>query len=153
MSASEPKPIRFLGASLALLCVACTVWKKPDVAFEGLSIHGLSPNGANLEVLLSVRNPNSYRLVVRHFTYRLSVEGTSVGGGETDADVAVDAKSSADVRLPLSLDWRELKRRGAELLFSGGLDYAIDGEITFSTPIGTFARSYSHSGRVSPFEH
>jgi len=32
------------------------------------------------------------------------------------------------------------------------LRHAVDGEITFSTPMGTFHRPYRHVGRYSPFE-
>jgi LEA14-like dessication related protein len=137
-----------LAASLA----SCAVWKKPVIAFEGITLHGMNQNGASLEVKLRVENPNSYRLVVKHFTYRLTVGGKPVGGGETDSDVAVEAKSGSEVALPVALDWRELKGHGLDFLLSGGVDYAIDGEITFSTPIGTFERPYGHSGRISPLE-
>jgi Late embryogenesis abundant protein len=89
---------------------------------------------------------------VKHFTYRLTVEGSAVGEGETDSEMAVGAKSSGDVVLPLKLDWRELKQRGFDFLLSGGVDYSIDGDVTFSTPIGTFHRPYGHFGRISPFE-
>jgi len=147
------RPLRLLGFAAALVSFAsCTVWKKPSVAFEGISLHGLSQDGASLEVRLRVENPNSYRLVVKHLSYRLAVAGTAVGGGETDSDVAVEAKSGSDVALPVSLDWRELKGKGLDFLLSGGVDYAIEGEITFSTPIGTFQRPYGHSGRINPFE-
>lgn len=136
---------------LAILCSGCTLWKKPTIAFEGVSVLGFGSDGAKLEVLLRVDNPNSYRLVVKHFTYRLSVEGTSIGGGEADSEIAVEASSSAEARLPLALDWRELKHRGAQFLLSGGADYAVEGEVTFSTPIGTFSRPYGHTGRVDAF--
>ena len=122
------------------------------MAFEGITLHGLSQNGASLEVTLRVDNPNSYRLVVKHFRYRLTVGGSPAGGGETASDVPIDARSGSDVALPLALDWSELKRRGLEFLLSGGVDYTVEGEITFSTPIGTFERPYEHSGRISPFE-
>ena len=137
---------------LAATLVSCTVWKKPVIAFEGIALRGLNPDGAKLEVRLRVENPNSYRVVVRHFLYRLKIGGAPVGGGETDSDVAVEARSASDVALPVSLDWRGLKERGLEFLFTGGVDYSIGGEITFSTPIGTYRRPYEHAGRVSPFD-
>jgi LEA14-like dessication related protein len=112
----------------------------------------MSQDGASLDVRLQVDNPNGYRLVVKHFTYRLTLGGASVGGGQIDSDVAVEARSSSGVALPVALDWRELKGHAVEFLFSGGVDYAIDGEITFSTPIGTFERPYGHSGRISPLD-
>jgi LEA14-like dessication related protein len=140
--------LRLLSAALPLVLVSCTTWKKPTIAFEGVSVLGFGSDGAKLEVLLRVDNPNSYRLVVRHFTYRLSVEGASIGGGEADSEIAVEAKSSTDARLPVALDWRELKHRGARFLLSGGADYAVEGKVTFSTPIGTFSRPYGHTGRV-----
>ncbi len=112
----------------------------------------MNQNGASLDVRLHVDNPNAYRLVVKAFTYNFTVAGTAVGGGRTESDVAIEAKSSSDVDLPVVLDWRELKGRALDFLLSGGVDYSIDGEVTFSTPVGTFERPYGHSGRISPFE-
>src|SRR4029077_15639621 len=109
-------------AALALADSGCTVWKKPAIAFEGITLHGLNQDGASLEVRLRVENPNSYRLVVKHLTYRLAGAGKSVGGGETESDVAVEGKSGSDVALPVSLDWRELKGKGLDFLLSGGVD-------------------------------
>ena len=135
---------------LAVSAAACTVWKKPTVVFEGVTLHGLTQNGASLDVRLRVDNPNSYRIVVQRFTYRLSIGGTPAGGGQIDSDVAIDSRAGSDVELPVALDWSELKGRVAEFLFSGGVDYSVEGEIRFSTPVGTFTRPYVHSGKVSP---
>jgi hypothetical protein len=35
---------------------------------------------------------------------------------------------------------------GLNFLFSGSLDYAVEGEVVFSTPVGVFQRPYHHAG-------
>ncbi|MGH9442227.1 MAG: LEA type 2 family protein [Thermoanaerobaculia bacterium] len=137
-------------AAVMAAALGCAVWKKPTVEFEAISLHRLSQDGASLDVKLRVQNPNGYNIVVRHFTYRLAIGSSPVGGGESPADVRVEARSESTVSLPVQLDWRNLKARGLDFLLSGGVEYSVEGEVTFSTPIGTFVRPYLHAGRFSP---
>jgi Late embryogenesis abundant protein len=106
-------------------------------------------DGAALEVELDVTNPNGYRLGVKQLTYRLSVDGAPSGEGAVDAAVLIGPHESATVHLPLTIAFAPFKSRTLEMALSGGFDYAIEGEVVFTTPLGSVRRPYRHSDRFS----
>lgn len=134
-----------------LLLAACHVFRRPEVAFRGVEFGSLDTAGASLEASFDVTNPNSYRVGLRRLTYRFRVNGRDAGGGAIDQETLLEARSTTPVRLPLTLDWSKLRSAGVDFLNLGGIDYAVEGEVTFSTPVGVFERPYRHAGRYSPF--
>jgi LEA14-like dessication related protein len=142
----------FLGLGTLLASAGCLTFRRPEVAFRGVEVRSFGSSGADLEASFDVTNPNNYKIGVESLTYRLTVNGRDAGGGTIDTATPLPAKETTQVVLPLSLDWEKLKGAGLDFLMSNGVDYAVDGEITFSTPMGTFHRPYRHVGRYSPFD-
>ena len=136
-------------ALLAAAAGGCPAFQKPTIAFEGVSVSSVTRENATLGVELAVTNPNGYRLGVRQLTYRLSVEGESAGEGSIDASVSVPAHGSAIVELPLTLAWAPFRSRALEFALSGGIEYAVEGEVVFTTPLGAVRRPYRHEDRLS----
>lgn len=141
-----------LPLAVVLASFGCVAFRRPEVAFRGVEVRSFGSDGADLEAALDVTNPNPYRIGVERLTYRFTVNGRDAGGGTIEQATALPAKETTLVRLPLTLDWEKLKSAGLDFLLLRGVDYAVDGEITFSTPVGTFHRPYRHVGRYSPFE-
>jgi LEA14-like dessication related protein len=121
------------------------------VIFRGVAVRSLDSGGAAVEATFDVYNPNSYRIAVQRLTYKMTVEGREAGGGVVEEETALLPRETTLVRLPLTLDWTKLKSAGWEILTFGGIDYAVEGEITFSTPVGVFRRPYRHTGRYAAF--
>ncbi|MCA1580832.1 MAG: LEA type 2 family protein [Acidobacteria bacterium] len=141
----------FVLAAVLAGASACVFFRRPEVVFRGISVRSLNADGANVEAALDVYNPNSYRISVQRLTYRATVEGREAGGGVVDAETVLESKQTTPVTLPLTLDWNKIKAAGFEALLMRSVDYAVEGEITFSTPVGTFHRPYRHAGRYAPF--
>jgi LEA14-like dessication related protein len=133
-----------------LAATGCLVFRKPEVAFRGVEFGSVDASGASLNASFDVTNPNSYRIGVRQLTYRIRVNGRDAGGGAIEQETTLEPRSTTPVRLPLALDWSKVKLAGLDFLMMGGIEYAVEGDITFSTPVGVFRRPYSHSGRYSP---
>ncbi|MDQ6893992.1 MAG: LEA type 2 family protein [Acidobacteriota bacterium] len=125
----------------------CFTFRRPEVVFRGVDLGSLDASGAALEASFDVTNPNRYRIGVQRLTYRVSVNGRDAGGGASDQETVLEGKATTLVKLPLTLDWSKVKSAGLDFLFSGSVDYAVEGEITFSTPVGVFERPYRHAGR------
>jgi LEA14-like dessication related protein len=140
-------------AVLAVLAAAsgCLTFHRPEIAFRGVEVGSIGSSGLDLEANLDVHNPNSYKIGVEQLTYRLTVNGSDAGSGSVPEAIALPGKATTGVRLPLTLDWSKVKVAGLEFL-TRGIDYAIEGEITFSTPIGVFHRPYRHEGRYAPLD-
>jgi LEA14-like dessication related protein len=104
-------------------------------------------------VRVLVRNPNPYPLRAERATYRLlTADSVEVGRGEATDSLAVPARDSAEVRLPVAVTWDALARAGAGALAagaaSGAVDYRVLGEVRVSTPVGAFPVPLDARGRA-----
>jgi LEA14-like dessication related protein len=140
------------GLAVVLGTAGCLTFRRPVVTFRGVEVHSFGSDGAELEATFDVTNPNSYKVGVERLTYRFTVNGQDAGGGTIETATSLPGKETTLVHLPLTLDWEKLKSAGLGFLILGGVDYIVDGEITFSTPLGTFHRPYRHEGKYSPLD-
>lgn len=138
-----------LAAVLVLAGGACVSFRQPDVRFAGIAVGSMSKQGAALDVDLSVTNPNGYTLGVRELTYRLSIAEADAGEGAIAQTISVPAHGTTEVRLPLSVSFEPLKASALEMALTGRIAYAIEGEVVFTTPLGSVRRPYRHEGRLS----
>ncbi|MEO8429973.1 MAG: LEA type 2 family protein [Acidobacteriota bacterium] len=134
----------------ALFATACVTFRRPEVTFRGVTVGTLDSAGGAFDASFDVFNPNGYRIGVRRLTYRIHVNGREAGSGAEEHETVLEAKSTTLVHLPLTLDWQKIRSAGLDFLVSGGIDYAVEGEITFTTPIGAFTRPYRQTGTFSP---
>ncbi len=136
------------GAALAGCATAArAVFTQPDVAFRGVGIRSIGVDGANLEVLLNIYNPNGYALGASQLHYRLLVDSVELGAGAIDSGFSVPKRDSAVVRLPVRLGFRALQRLGPQLLRGGEIPYRLMGDVTLKSFVGTFARQFNEAGR------
>ncbi|HEX6315422.1 MAG TPA: LEA type 2 family protein [Gemmatimonadaceae bacterium] len=138
-----------LVAATACASIGRAVFREPVVTYKDAVITGLGVSGGNLEVMLSIYNPNSFRLDGTGLTYRIAVDSVPFGTGSLTDRFSVQEGDSTTVRLPLSFTYAGVGQAGRQLLQTGRVDYTVSGEITVGTPIGTFTRPYSGRGRVT----
>lgn len=149
--------VALLAATLSLLLAGarCSnlagVFEKPDLQFRGLRVNSIGFDGASLDILVDVYNPNSYRLALQRFSYDLAIENVNWGLGSTNSPLAVDARNTATLRLPLEVSWSRLGDVGRQALSTGSVNYGVSGEITVGTSLGNVQVPYTKSGRFSIF--
>ncbi len=148
-SVRHPRALLPLLLLATLAATACLTFHRPEVTFRGVAVSSIRSDGVNLQADLDVFNPNSYKIGVEKLSYRLRVNGNDAGSGEVEQPTSLPGKTTTTVHLPLRLDWTKIKSAGLDFL-TRGVDYAVEGEITFSTPIGVFHRPYRHAGTYSP---
>lgn len=139
-----------------LVATACATlghqaFRDPVVNFKDLRLEGVGLQGGTLDVILSVYNPNGYRLDATRLTYRLMVDTTAIGEGVYDQHFAVQSGDSTIVKLPVTLDYSGLGAAGRQLLGKGSVNYRVVGDVTVATPVGNFTRPYSQTGRFTTF--
>lgn len=127
------------------------IFEKPELQFRGLQVNSIGFDGASLDILVDVYNPNSYALALQRFSYDLAIESVHWGLGSTNSPLAVDARNTATIRLPLQISWSRLGDVGRQALSTGSVNYGVSGEITVGTSLGDFRVPYSKSGRFSVF--
>jgi LEA14-like dessication related protein len=140
-----------LTAAIATACATLGYgnFREPVVTYKDAVITGLGVSGGSLDVVLSVYNPNGFRLDGTALTYRLSVDSVPFGNGTLSDRFVVNEKDSTQVRLPLSFTYAGIGQAGRQLIQTGSVQYTVSGEITVSTPLGSFTRPYSGRGRLN----
>ena len=138
-----------LVATTACASVGRAVFREPVVTYKDAVITGLGLAGGNLEVVLSIYNPNSFRLDGTGLTYRIAVDSVPFGNGTLSDRFSVQEGDSTTVRLPLSFSYSGVGQAGRQLIQTGSVNYTVSGDITVGTPIGSFTRPYSGRGRLT----
>ena len=139
---------------LAVTAIGCAsigraVFREPVVTYKDAVITGLGLAGGNLEVALSIYNPNSFRLDGSGITYRIAVDSVPFGDGSLSDRFTVQEGDSTTVRLPLAFTYAGVGQAGRQLIQTGSVNYTVSGEITVGTPLGSFTRPYSGRGRLT----
>jgi|SRR5687768_5867841 len=139
---------------LAVTAIGCAsvgraVFREPVVTYKDAVITGLGLTGGSLEVVLSIYNPNSFRLDGTGLTYRIAVDSIPFGNGTLSERFAVQEGDSTTVRLPLQFNYSGVGQAGRQLIQTGSVNYTVSGDITVGTPIGSFTRPYSGKGRLT----
>lgn len=124
-------------------------FKQPTVNFKDLQVEGIGTKGGTVDVVLSVYNPNGYRLDATQLTYRLLVDTASVGEGVYNTKFTVQSGDSAIVRLPVNLSYAGLAAAAQQLREKGSVNYRVLGNLTVATPVGNFTKPYDQTGRFS----
>jgi LEA14-like dessication related protein len=146
-----------LGAATAAIAIVagCSAlgkqaFQQPIVHLQDVRLNGVGLTGGNLDVKLSVYNPNGYRLDATRMTYNVLV-GTDVkvATGTVDSRFTVNENDSTMVTVPVSFTYSGIGAAGRQLLNTGGVDYRVNGDVTVGTVVGNFTVPYSATGRFN----
>ena len=124
-------------------------FKEPVVTLKEFVVTGLGLTGGSVDVVLSVYNPNSYKLDALSMTYRVDVDSVQLGDGTLDGRFVVPSGDSSTVRLPVRFTYAGLGVAGRSLITAGTINYRVRGDFTVATPVGNFTRPYDRTGRYS----
>jgi LEA14-like dessication related protein len=147
----------FRSAVLAFACLACSscatlgraTFREPVVTYKDAVVTGLGLSGGSIDVVLGIYNPNNFRLDGTSITYRFSVDSVPFGSGIFSDQFTVPQGDSTELRLPLSFTYSGVGQAGRQILQTGSVQYTVSGDITVSTPIGSFTRPYTGRGRLT----
>lgn len=128
-----------------------SAFKQPVVNLRDVRVRGLGLSGGSLDVLLSVYNPNGYRLDATRLTYKVNLAGDSItlANGALDSRFTVNDKDSTIVTVPVSFTYAGIGAAGRSLLSTGSVDYHVLGDVTVGSPVGSFTVPYTATGRFT----
>ena len=118
----------------------------PIVELKDVKVRGIGTKGGTLDVVLDVYNPNGYRLDTSGFTYTLWIDSSSVATGQVTRLVTLETKKKTEVTLPLTFTIKELQNAARAMTDMGSVNYRLVGDLTVSTPAGSFTRPYEGRG-------
>lgn len=136
-------------AGSACASLGRSVFDEPVVTFKEVKLNGIGLTGGDLDVVLSVYNPNKFDLKATQLTYQLLVDTLPLGQGALAERFVVPEKDSSTVRIPISFSYAGLGAAGRQLLQSGAVNYRVRGDVTVDTPLGNFKRPYDRTGKFT----
>ena len=143
---------RAAGALTAvLLTTGCSFLKRqafgqPDVTVADVRLAGLGVQGGTINVILSVYNPNDFRLDAEAISYRVLVDTLQLATGVVDRRVTLPQKDSTRIAVPVTFGFREVMQIGTQLSQRGTLPFKLLGDVRVVTPFGSVTRAFSQSG-------
>lgn len=141
-------------ASLVAVVAGCAtlgrgVFKEPVVTLKEFTVTGLGISGGSVDVVLSIYNPNNFKLDALKMTYLVDVDSVQLGSGELGDRFVVNSGDSSTVRLPIRFSYAGLGAAGRSLITAGTINYRVRGDFSVATPLGDFTRPYDRRGRYS----
>lgn len=145
-----------VAASAAMATSGCSAlgraaFQQPVVTLKSVRVRGLGITGGNLDVLLSVYNPNGYRLDATRLNYRLNMAGDSmtVATGTLDSRFTVQDHDSTTVTIPVTFTYAGLGAAGRSIMNTGAVNYHVLGDVSVGTPVGSYTVPFSSTGRFT----
>ena len=138
-----------IGATAACSTLGRQAFADPVVTLKDVQIASLGLTGGNLNIKLSVYNPNGFRLDATRLSYRLLVDSTPLANGVMDNRFTVQDKDSTTVTIPVAFSYAGLGAGARSIFNTGALNYRVNGDVTVGTPVGNFTIPYSQTGRYS----
>jgi LEA14-like dessication related protein len=125
-------------------------FQQPIVHLQDVRVNGVGLTGGNLDVRLSVYNPNGYRLDATRMTYNVLVgDSVQFATGSMDTKFTVSGKDSNIVTIPVNFTYSGIGAAGRQLLNTGGVNYRVAGDVIVGTVVGNFTVPYSSTGRFN----
>jgi LEA14-like dessication related protein len=124
--------------------------QQPVVHLQDVRVNGLGRTGGNLDVKLSVYNPNGYRMDATRMSYNVIVgDSMKFATGTVDNRFTVNGNDSSIVTIPVNFTYSGIGAAGRQLINTGGVNYHVDGDVTVGTVVGNFTVPYSSTGRFN----
>jgi LEA14-like dessication related protein len=125
----------------------------PVVSLKNVRVTGVGITGGSLDVVLSVYNPNNFRLDATQLNYKVRIDSTPLASGALDSRFTVQNKDSTLVHIPVTFTYAGLGAAGRSLMNSGALNYHVSGDVTVGSLVGNYTIPFSQTGRYSTGGH
>lgn len=144
------KKIAVFAVALTAACagLARHVFQNPIVNLRDVRVMSLGTTGGNLEVHLSVYNPNNYRLDATQLRYNVFVgDSVRMADGTVNTQTTVQAGDSTIVKIPVAFTYAGLGAAATQLMRTGAVNYRVSGDVTVGSVAGNFTVPFSAAGR------
>lgn len=146
------KKIAVFAVALTAACagLAQQMFQNPVVNLRDVRVMGLGTTGGNLEVHLSVYNPNNFRLDASQLRYNVFVgDSVRMAGGTVESQTSVQAGDSTIVKIPVGFTYAGLGTAASQLLRTGAVSYMVRGDIVVSSVAGNFTVPFRTTGQYN----
>lgn len=121
-----------------------SIVKEPAVSVKNIAVTKVNLNSVDLNLALDVANPNSFRLALAGYDYRIRFNERELVKGTTDQGFNVPAKQSSLVNVPFSLSFSEVMQLLNSVGASNTLNYEVDANMRLDSPVLNLFNIKSH---------
>lgn len=131
--------------------LARQAFANPVVEVKDVRVKGVGMQGGSLDVVLSVQNPNEYRLDATRISYQVWVDSSQIATGEIEKVVTLANRATSEVVVPVDFTFAAVQKAMVKFAQRGSIDYRVTGNFTMLTPFGNITRPYTGAGRLDSF--
>jgi len=142
-----PHAIGWLVAVLACTPVGVWIYEDPRVTVARVRLDTDPASAKPVLVALDLRNTNDYIVSTSRVELRLALDDLPIGRLDQDSSMVVP-KGTATIALPLIPD-RSATRARLQALNTGVHRFAIEGQATFTTPVGKRKVRFAQTGELA----
>jgi LEA14-like dessication related protein len=122
--------------------VASKAFERPSLSFKEARMPHIDFQGAELDLVFLVTNPNSMGLDLTRASYNLEVEGHKVASGTPQNGLKIPGGGTAEVTFPAKVQWNEIAPALEALFAMDQVRYKASGELG----IGSVTLPLQHEG-------
>jgi LEA14-like dessication related protein len=122
--------------------VASKAFERPSLSFKEARMPNIDFQGAELDLVFLVTNPNSMGLDLTRASYNLEVEGHKVAAGTPKNGLKIPGGGTAEVTFPAKVQWNEIAPALEALFAMDQVRYKASGELG----IGSVTLPLQHEG-------
>lgn len=110
--------------------------KLPKVRVESIKLDNLSFSGADLNLSVSLENPNAFSFILKHMDYRLDVNDRQWLDGRATRSMKLAAKEESMLDIPISLNFVQMGQSVLQLLQGNDpVTYQLQGRLELSSSL------------------
>jgi LEA14-like dessication related protein len=135
----------------ALLAVACSKPKPPQLTARSVQLSAILPDGVELTLVIDAQNPNAFPIVANRVTGTFELQdGTALGSGESSEAFTLPADGSAPLSAKLRMRWISLSALAPYAMAAKPLPYRISGSARIGGEHLNVDVPYSIDGQLTP---
>ncbi len=123
-------------------------FRQPEIRLDHAIVRGIGLSGGNLDLVVTVENPNNFTLQGTRLEVGLEVEGQHLGDITYDDDFSVSENGTTTITLPLRFGWAGVGSAVRAALSYGDLPYKMKGQAVLRTPWGRTEVPFTREGRA-----
>ncbi len=124
----------------------------PAISIREIKMNRLSLSGVDLELVMNVKNPNSFGFNIGKFNYAIQLKGTPVASGIGENLASIPEKGPGEIRLPLKIDFSGAAASLYSALTAKTIDCSISGGLDINSSLGSLSLPISTQTQVSIFK-
>jgi LEA14-like dessication related protein len=118
----------------------------PQVRFDQLEVKDINFERADVDFVFQVENPNPVEISLASFNYALGFEQTPLFSGDDSDGFELEAIGDSELRLPVGFGWTDAWNTVQAVRGEDFVDFQLDGEFGFDTPVGLAELPYAEDG-------